>query len=358
MNKTSARQLDLLVDGLVKVLYGKDIEYGTGKPSAELPPEQRHPYWEWPQGVGLFGLWSLFAQTEDHRYLEIIKRYYDEQIALGLPSKNVNTMAPILALSYLAEYTNDTTYLNICKEWADWAMHSMDRTQEGGMQHHTSEETNKDELWDDTLMMTVLPLANMGRILGNQEYMDEAIYQFLLHVEHLANPRTGLWYHGYTFQGHHNFTEAYWGRGNGWISVVIPLFLEMVPMGKGTRRYLETVFLRQAEALATMQDPGGMWHTLLDRDDSYLEASATAAFGFGMLRGVRMGILDARFEQVARKALDPIVDAIDRDGIVGQVSHGTPMGKESQDFYKNIPLYPTCYGQALAMLFLMEAGRK
>ena len=31
------------------------------------------------------------------------------------------------------------------------------------------------------------------------------------------------------------------------------------------------------------------------------------------------------------------------------------MGRESKDFYKQIPLIPMPYGQALAILFFMEA---
>ena len=42
------------------------------------------------------------------------------------------------------------------------------------------------------------------------------------------------------------------------------------------------------------------------------------------------------------------------DGTVQGVSYGTPMGRESRDFYKNIELKPMPYGQALAMLFLIE----
>ena len=39
---------------------------------------------------------------------------------------------------------------------------------------------------------------------------------------------------------------------------------------------------------------------------------------------------------------------------MNQVSYGTPMGRLSKDFYKEIELRPMPYGQALAILFLME----
>ena len=38
--------------------------------------------------------------------------------------------------------------------------------------------------------------------------------------------------------------------------------------------------------------------------------------------------------------------------------YGTAMGRETKDFYKQIPLRQMPYGQAMAMLFLMEAGEE
>jgi unsaturated rhamnogalacturonyl hydrolase len=43
-----------------------------------------------------------------------------------------------------------------------------------------------------------------------------------------------------------------------------------------------------------------------------------------------------------------------KDGIVNQVSYGTAMGRVSLDFYKNIEIKSMPYGQALAILFLLE----
>ena len=53
--------------------------------------------WEWPQGVGLYGLVRLWAQTGDERLLKTVESWYDRRIAAGLPAMNVNTTAPLLA---------------------------------------------------------------------------------------------------------------------------------------------------------------------------------------------------------------------------------------------------------------------
>jgi unsaturated rhamnogalacturonyl hydrolase len=109
------------------------------------------------------------------------------------------------------------------------------------------------------------------------------------------------------------------------------------------------------DSLVRFQDSSGMWHTLLDDPTSYLESSATSGIGYGILKAVHLGILDSSYVTAARRALPPILDLIDGDGIVHQVSYGTPMGRESLDFYRTIPLRPMPYGQATAILLLLES---
>ena len=70
---------------------------------------------------------------------------------------------------------------------------------------------------------------------------------------------------------------------------------------------------------------------------------------------VEQGIVPESYRANAMRALQPVLDCIDEKGVVQQVSYGTPMGRESKDFYKQIPLHPMPYGQAMAILFLMEA---
>ena len=110
----------------------------------------------------------------------------------------------------------------------------------------------------------------------------------------------------------------------------------------------------QIQALCRYQDASGMWHTLIDDPTSYVESSATCGFGYGILKAVHTGLLGPEYEQTALAALEPILGYIDEDGVVSQVSYGTPMGRQSKDFYKNIELRQMPYGQALAMLFLAE----
>lgn len=350
------RKLPLLIEAFCPILYEDDDIFLKNMEGRNLAGDdiRLYQHWEWTQGVGVFGLWKLFSRTKEEKYLDILVRYYENQLSIGFPALNVNTMAPFLTMSYLGEHLRSERYLAPCREAAAWVMEKFPRTNEGGFQHMTSDTLNDQELWDDTLFMTVLFLANMGRIEGKEEYIREAEYQFKLHAKYLADPETGLWYHGWTFNGCHNFAGAFWGRGNCWVTIAIPEFLEMVEVTPETRQLLTAALQAQVKSLATHQSESGMWRTLIDDPTSYAESSATCGFAYGILRGVRTGLLDRKYGPIACKAMAPMLSYIAEDGVVHQVSYGTPMGRETKDFYKNIELRPMPYGQALAMLFLSE----
>ena len=350
------RKLSRLIDAFCPILYEDDEIFLKNMEGRNLAGDdvRRYQHWEWTQGVGVYGLWKLFEKTGEEKYLDLLVKYFDRQLDTGFPALNVNTAAPFLAMSYVGEHLHSERYLGPCRESARQIMERFPRTEEGGLQHMTSDTLNDQELWDDTLFMSVLFLANMGRIERKQAYIDEARYQFLLHAKYLADRETGLWYHGWTFHGRHNFARAFWGRGNCWITISIPEFLQIAPCSGPVKRTLTQLLVNQVESLRKYQSESGMWHTLIDDRDSYVEASATCGFAYGILRAVRTGLIDREYEAVARKALRPVLECIGGDGVVHQVSYGTAMGRESKEFYRSIPIRPMPYGQALAMLFLIE----
>src|SRR5659263_82086 len=106
-------KLNQLVESFKTVLYEKDETFLENMKKKNLAGDDvsKYQFWEWTQGVGLYGLWELFKSTKDESYLEIITEYYDRQLSNGLPSPNINTISPLLVLSYLYEYTKQENYL-------------------------------------------------------------------------------------------------------------------------------------------------------------------------------------------------------------------------------------------------------
>lgn len=312
--------------------------------------------WNWPQGVGLFGTYMNYRITGNQKALRIVTEWFEARMREGAPSKNINTMAPLLTMACLYEDTGDSRYLPYLERWADWAMNDLTRTDEGGFQHVTYGPANTQQMWDDTLMMAVLPLAKIGMLLGREDYVQEARYQLMVHIKYLMDRKTGLWFHGWSFERRDNYAGALWCRGNCWITIAFPIIIEVLDLSPDDALYrlLVQTLRAQIEALAKMQDESGLWHTLLDDPDSYLETSGSAGFAFGILKAVHKGYVDANYEDVANRAINGVLSQMGDHGQLANVSVGTALA-DNLDYYRNVDITDMPYGQSLSVLALTEA---
>ena len=142
------------------------------------------------------------------------------------------------------------------------------------------------------------------------------------------------------------------------MTVAIPDFIELLalPETDGVRKFLTTSLVTQIDALVKHQDPQtGLWHTLIDDPTSYLEASATAGFAYGIAKALRMRLIprEERYVNAARKAMEGVLANISEEGELRQTSFGTPVFDDLEG-YKKVPLTSMPYGQSLALLALTE----
>ncbi len=344
--------IEKLIDSVSKIK--EDGEFLIEFPDVVVD-DKSWQVWNWPQGVGLYGIYKYWKMTQSEAALKVLLDWFNARIKEGAPPKNVNTMAPILTMACLYEDLLDQRYLPYMEEWFEWVMHEMPRTKEDGLQHMTYGPENKNQLWDDTLMMTVLPLAKVGMILAKKEYIEEAKKQFLIHIEYLMDRKTGLWFHGWTFEGDHNFANALWARGNCWVTIAIPEIIEILNLEESDhfRSYLVNILEKQIKTLAEYQDDSGAWHTLLLEKKSYLESSATAGFAYGILKAVRKRYVPESYRLNAFKAIKSLIGQINDAGEVANVSVGTAMGNDL-DYYRKVKKTQMAYGQSLTILSLTE----
>jgi len=365
--QVSQKECDVLVNKLITNLV--NIKDETGQFLMEIPGGRIIDTkgwitgWEWTHGIGLYGIWNYYDLKNDPKFLQHIYDWFEAQMfgPDGSTLKNINTMAVFLPLAYVIERFPQTShkYIPYVDAWAEWAMYDLQKTKCGGFQHATYLTDNNEQMWDDTLMMTVMPLAKIGLLLDRPHYLEEAKKQMLLHIKYLVDTKTGLFFHGFTFDGNHHFAEALWARGNSWITMVIPEFIELLKLKRGEflREFLLETLRAQVEALVELQDMElGLWHTLLDDPDSYLESSASAGFAYGILKAVRRGYLNKKYRNCAEKAISGVISQIDNNGELQNTSFGTGMGDTLQ-FYRDIPLTAMPYGQAMAIMALGEYSR-
>ncbi|WJH35486.1 glycoside hydrolase family 88 protein [Paenibacillus sp. CC-CFT747] len=189
--------------------------------------------WEWPQGVGLFSLFLYYRETGEEAVLAYLEDWFDRRLQEGVPPLNVNTICPLLTLTYLYELRPKESYRKLLERGAAFVLKEMPRTEEGGLQHIVSGGLNEGQLWDDTLYMTVLFLTRYGVLTNDPACVDESVRQFLVHLKYLTDPATGLFFHGWTFQEGHHFAKALWGRGNAWYTAGLVDYLDMIEPPRG-----------------------------------------------------------------------------------------------------------------------------
>lgn len=359
------KKLDLVIEKLLN-LEGPDNEKELSDGGEAIGFFKRDfgiREWDWPQGVGLYGLLKIMEYDKNEKYKEFLQEWFVENMEQGLPSRNINTTTPLLTLAELNEYCHDAKFEKLCLDWADWLMNCIPRTKEGGFQHVTSANgdrqgvrLNENEMWIDTLFMTVLFLNKMGQKYQNEEWINEGIHQVLMHIKYLYDKKSGLFYHGWTFNGNDNFGGIFWCRGNSWFTLGILDYIDMFKgtLNPGVKTIIVDTYKAQVKALKKLQAPSGLWHTVLTDASSYEEVSGSAAIACGILKGIRMGILDDSYLPCAEKAIKGIMKNIDKDGTVLNVSGGTGMGMNAEH-YKNILIAPMAYGQSLTILALAEA---
>lgn len=126
----------------------------------------------------------------------------------------------------------------------------------------------------------------------------------------------------YTFH-----SAAYWGRANAWYIFALVDALEA--MGKTGRTSdanyttLRNHLQELAAGIVARQASNGGWYQLLDKTDSfkatsyngksasatnYIETSATAIFSAALFKAVRLGLIDAKYKENAKKAFECLVN--------------------------------------------------
>lgn len=359
------RKLDLVVNKLL-TLGGPENETELENGGESIGFFRRDfgiSEWDWPQGVGLYGLYKIMMVEKKDEYREFLCSWFKCNMAEGLPSRNINTTTPLLTLVQLNEICPDPEFESLCLSWADWLMRCLPRTEEGGFQHVTSANgdrlgvrLNENEMWIDTLFMTVLFLNRMGQKYNRQDWISESIHQVLLHIKYLYDKKTGLFYHGWTFNTRDNFGGVFWCRGNSWFTAGILEYLEMFKgsLDAGVREFIVNTYKSQVRTLKKLQSQSGLWHTVLDDPASYEEVSGSAAITTGILKGIKLGILDDSYLDCAWKGIRAVMNNIDEEGTVLNVSGGTGMGAD-REHYKKILIAPMAYGQSLTILALIQA---
>jgi unsaturated rhamnogalacturonyl hydrolase len=151
----------------------------------------------------------------------------------------------------------------------------------------------KNTIWLDDLFMSVPALAQMGKLTGDTKYFDDAVKQVLKFSERMFNKNQNIYMHGWV-EDMKEHPEFHWARANGWALMAMTELLDVLPANHACREKILQQIKLQIKGLAPLQTGKGFWHQLLDKNDSYLETSATAIYTFCMAKAINKGWIDAK----------------------------------------------------------------
>lgn len=333
----------------LRAVYENTIRCGN----ADLGTGDGMDIWQWDEGVAMYGFTKAYEKTKDHQILDFMKKWLDYHIDKEDFGLSINTTAPLLGVLTLLKYEGDNSkYYNLCKRFADWCMAEAPRADRGAFEHSCTVNKYPNQVWADTLFMGCLFLCKWGLYTKEDMYINEAVRQFILHYQFLEDLDTGLIVHGYYCDTREQ-KGVLWGRGNCWFAVASIELLNLLDKSTSGYETIKKNFLHHISGVLNCQHETGAWHTVMNRPDTYLEMSATAAFAYAINRAVKTGFLDAAFQDNKDFAMKSLRDDIDENGNVLHGSIGTCVMDSYKD-YNAVGFGYSYFTQGLALMALSE----
>jgi rhamnogalacturonyl hydrolase YesR len=315
---------------------------------------QRDAYsdWHYANGGTMLGLLSLFELSGDEKYYDFVRKFaknlVDNYTYFRWQYQTLHAMRGSYHRIYRMTMLDDSggpalpfAQLQVMEPGSedlrpvldlvyDYVMNGQERLEDRTFSRPEPEAAT---VWADDLFMSVPFLLRMARITGDEGLYDEVAHQVIRFHHYLSDPKTGLYFHGW-FHNQGENTPVRWARANGWIVWATSEALLHMPKKHPEYKRILRIYREHMQALASYQDPSGMWHQVIDHPETFEESSSTAMFTLGLARGVRLGWLKENYKKQAIRGWSALQRKIGADGTVIDICRGTGIG-EDVEFYEN-----------------------
>jgi rhamnogalacturonyl hydrolase YesR len=341
-------------------------DFSKPNPDAQLDkgPEGKFPPIAYPMGVIYSGMLAATEATGDKAYADfVVKRYqffadhYKDFQAWGDGRENpfrnfyrpgnLDACGAMVASMVRAKRMHVGPDLTPIIETAAKYVHTKQQRLDDGTFCRPGPFPKS--LWLDDAYMSVPLLAQYGALTGDRAYFDDAATQLKGFYKHLFIPARGVFTHAATADNEADHPIHCWGRANGWFMVATVDLLDLLPEDHSDRPALIKILREHARGVASLQSGTGLWHQVLDRQDSYLETSCTAMFTYAMAKAVNRGWLDPGYAPVAVAGWNGLTTKVDAEGRVNDVCIGTNYADDFV-YYYNRPAIDDIHGYGPVLL--------
>lgn len=235
--------------------------------------------------------------------------------------------------------------------YMDWVANKEYRLADGTLARMRPQ---KNTLWLDDLYMGVPALAEMGKLTGDNKYFDDAVKQVKQFAARMFNKEKNLYMHGWV-ESMETHPEIRWARANGWALLTKVDLLDVLPESHPGRGFVLQQLKDHIKGLAAYQSDKGFWHQLLDRNDSYLETSATAIYAYAIAHACNKGWINpVTYAPMAMLAWNAVATKINDKGQVEGTCVGTGMAFDPAFYYHRPVNVYAAHGYGPAILAAAE----
>jgi len=313
------------------------------------PGDFRLTSYEW--GVTYAAMLRVFKSTGDHKYLDYTKKrfqvigeyanafksIYQKTPKASNPLRQVinpkaldDAGAMCAAMIQLQRTDASANLKPLIENYINYISTKQYRLRDGTLARNRPQ---KNTLWLDDLYMGVPALAQMGKLTGDKKYYDDAIKQVLQFSARMFNTNLNIYMHGWV-EGMQTHPEFHWARANGWAMLAMTELLNVLPDNYNGRDKVLHQLRLQVKGVTPFQSGNGLWHQLLDKNDSYLETSATAIYAYCIANAINKGWIDAKaYGPACLLAWNAITTKVNDIGQVEGTCVGTGMAFDPAFYY-------------------------
>ena len=143
-----------------------------------------------------------------------------------------------------------------------------------------------DPKWRTEDMFMLGSMMGRSYALTQEERYLDILTNFL--VEMGTQQISGLYWHD-------RETPFYWGRGNGFAVLGLAETLTYLPQSHPLYADILLMYQKLLNGLLTYQNPSGCYHQVITLPGSYQELTSTSMIGYGIARGIKLGMLDQSY---------------------------------------------------------------
>ena len=328
----------------------------------ELPPKGSFFY---HQGVFLSGMERVFELTGDRKFSEYLKEYVDYVLGpegevygfcheLGLREESrfagkeltmLDCKQPVILLYKLYEETGEEKYKKAIQTISE-SMYYWPVNVYGGYWHMMDQHN---QMWMDGAYMCGPLSVKYAKYFGAEVLRERAIHQIFIMNDHIKDPKTGLYFHGWDPTKKAEWADPdtglsahIWGRAVGWYAVAILDMMDDLPQDHPALERMKQIEAELLENLVRYQDPvSGLWYQVLDQpgaEGNWVESSCTNLFLYAYAKAIRLGIVSKeQYGPVVEKGFQGIRNRLyyDQNGnlVVDQVCVGTCIETGTYEHY-------------------------